>query len=66
QQKRVKPFKNRCFYDSDARFSELICKIDKFARLSDFVQRFLKSHRDSQWRRERLYANQIAHGVRRN
>ncbi|MBN0623620.1 hypothetical protein JTM26_31340, partial [Pseudomonas aeruginosa] len=40
QQKRVKPFKNRCFYDSDARFSELICKIDKFARLSDFVQRF--------------------------
>ncbi|MBN0933518.1 hypothetical protein JTL87_32565, partial [Pseudomonas aeruginosa] len=42
QQKRVKPFKNRCFYDSDARFSELICKIDKFARLSDFVQRFLK------------------------
>ncbi|MBN0645885.1 hypothetical protein JTM27_32125, partial [Pseudomonas aeruginosa] len=42
QQKRVKPFKNRCFYDSDARFSELICKIDKFARLSDFVQRFLR------------------------
>ncbi|MBN0933165.1 hypothetical protein JTL87_30705, partial [Pseudomonas aeruginosa] len=43
QQKRVKPFKNRCFYDSDARFSELICKIDKFARLSDFVQRFLRN-----------------------
>ncbi|MBN0328604.1 hypothetical protein JTM75_33125, partial [Pseudomonas aeruginosa] len=45
QQKRVKPFKNRCFYDSDARFSELICKIDKFARLSDFVQRFPRQRR---------------------
>ncbi|MBN0608633.1 hypothetical protein JTL96_29410, partial [Pseudomonas aeruginosa] len=53
QQKRVKPFKNRCFYDSDARFSELICKIDKFARLSDFVQRFPSSPCDRIARRRR-------------